>query len=130
MGVTWDATRSVHLFARALHMLSLPDDNADLFEPFLTSRLAFGGGLSGGTRDVRLFVEAGLEAAFTLQDIQMTNDVDCKHFGADHPRCTRLATIDAPGVWFGLQIAVGGRLRLADAWHLWASAQLSSYVLE
>ncbi len=130
IGATWDATRSAHVFARALHMVSLPDDNADLYESFLTSRLVVGGGLSGGTRDVRLFVEAGLEVGFTLQDIRMTTDVDCKHFGADHPRCTRLSTVEAPGVWFGLKVGLGARVRLSDVWYGYATAQMSSYVLE
>jgi hypothetical protein len=77
-----------------------------------------------------VFVEIGLEAAVAFRDITMTDDVDCKHFGLDHARCTRLFTMDAPGFFFGVVFNSGVRFRLKRGWYLQAQSGISAYFLE
>ena len=45
MGLTYRAGRALQLFAQMNQMVSVPDDNRDLLEPMMTTRLSFGAGL-------------------------------------------------------------------------------------
>jgi len=129
VAVTWEATPSLLLFAQANHVASLPDRNRDLLETFVTSRLTVGAGLGASSRRGSVFVRAGLEMAVTLSDIEMTNDVDCKHFGPDHPRCNGVFTLPSSGAWLGLSFGAGARWLLGRGWYLHGAADLTSYIL-
>jgi len=130
ISVTWEPSENFVVFGRTIQMVSLPDANTDLLESFMTSRLAIGVGLTGGSRNIRGFLEAGVEAGFAFNDIQLSRDVDCKHFGAQHPRCTSVSTFQAPGVWFGFAVGAGLRWRLIQSWHMRASIDASLYVAD
>ena len=129
VAVTWEPQGPLEIFGQATHMASLPDVNRDLVETFVTSRLMGGVGLRFARRTASISLRAGLEVAMTLSDIEMTNDVDCKHFGASHPRCGKLFTLPSAGAWLGLGFGAEGQVKLSRDWYLYASASLTSYVL-
>ncbi|MEE2780074.1 MAG: hypothetical protein VYE15_06105 [Myxococcota bacterium] len=129
VAVMWEATPSFLLFAQANHVASLPDRNRDLLEAFVTSRFTVGAGLGASSRRGSVFARAGLEMAVTLSDIEMTNDVDCKHFGSDHPRCNGVFTLPSSGAWLGLSFGVGARWLLGRGWYLQGATDLTSYIL-
>ena len=134
LGVSWEATSTVLIFFRSILMDSLPDDNGDLIDEFVTTRLALGAGLTGGSETVRFFVRAAVELAIVWSDIAMTRDVDCKHFTeglkSPHPRCGSYTRLEAPRAFFGLDLEVGLRWRFADGWYLHLAGGVTSYVLE
>lgn len=128
LGVTWEAKDFLQAWFQISHTASLSDLNRDLVDTFVMSRIGLGVGLTGGTRDLRLYLRAGLETAVSFNDIEMSTDADCKHFGTDHWRCTRVAKIAAPGIWFGFVFGTGLRWAFLDRWYLHLHTELSSYV--
>lgn len=130
VAVTWEATPILQAWLQISQHAMLPDANQDLVDTFVLSRVGVGAGLTGGNRDIRLYLRAGLETALSFADVEMTTDADCKHFGTAHGRCTRLTTIDAPGAWFGFVVGMGLRWVFAGDWHLHLHAELSSYVAD
>ncbi|MEZ4265179.1 MAG: hypothetical protein R3F39_02285 [Myxococcota bacterium] len=128
LAVAWQSTSAVHVFGEFSQMVTAPDSNHDLLSGFITSRLAAGAGLTGGSRRVRVFVQAGLELAVTFTDIRMSKDVDCKHFGADDARCSGLFRDEPPIAWLGLNFGTGLRVGLGESWYLTARTGFTSYV--
>jgi hypothetical protein len=128
LAVAWQSRNALHIFGEFTQTTTAPDRNHDLLSGFVTSRLAAGAGLTGGTRRVRVFVQAGLELALTFTDIRMSTDVECKHFGLDDPRCSGVFRADPPSVWLGLHFATGLRVGLSDSWYLTGRAAFTSYV--
>lgn len=129
LDLSWGVAPNLHLYAVGTQMISVPDPNEDLLDSFVTSRLAVGTGLTAGSDDLRAYLRTGLELALAFEDIRMTNNVECKHFGADHPRCGGdIFTLSAPGVWFGLNLGAGVRWHFREGWFLHASGSFSSYV--
>lgn len=128
LAVAWQSHSAMHVFGEFSQMVTAPDSNHDLLSGFITSRLAAGAGLTGGSRRVRVFVQAGLELAVTFTDIRMSKDVDCKHFGVDSPRCTGLFRDGPPVVWLGLNFGAGLRVGLGESWYLTARTGFTSYV--
>ncbi|MGM0574806.1 MAG: hypothetical protein ACQEXJ_03625 [Myxococcota bacterium] len=127
IGVTWEGKRAFHLYGQMVHMASVPDPNRDLIHGFATSRLALGAGLTGGNRRVRVFVQVGAELAVTFSDIEMSTDVDCKHF-PDSDRCSGLFVQEAPSVGFGLDFGVGLKWAFTRSWYLQTRANVVSYL--
>ncbi len=128
LAVAWQSGTALHVFGEFSQMVTAPDSNHDLLSGFITSRLAAGAGLTGGSRRVRVFVQAGLELAVTFTDISMSKDVDCKHFGVDSPRCSGLFRDDPPVLWLGLNFGAGLRVGLGESWYLTARTGFTSYV--
>ncbi|MCA9513495.1 MAG: hypothetical protein KC635_00975, partial [Myxococcales bacterium] len=128
--VTYEPSPGFQLFGRASQLATLPDANADLIETFVTTRVTLGAGLTLGSEAAKFFARTGLEVGLGLSDIQMTTDVDCKFFGASHPRCKTLFDQSAPTIWFGLDFSFGARFLLSDAWYVTFSAGVASYVLD
>ncbi len=128
LGVTWEANDFLQGWFQISHTASVPDQNRDLVDTFVMSRVGLGAGLTGGTRDLRVYLRAGLETAVSFSDIEMTTDADCKHFRTDHWRCTQLSKITAPGIWFGFVFGTGLRWAFLDRWYLHLHTELSSYV--
>jgi hypothetical protein len=128
LAVAWQSSNALHVFGEFSQMVTAPDGNHDLLSGFISSRLAAGAGLTGGSRRVRVFVQAGLELAVTFTDISMSKDVDCKHFGVDSPRCSGLFRDEPPIVWLGLNFGAGIRVGLGESWYLTARTGFTSYV--
>lgn len=137
VGVTWQASPVVQLYMQTSHTTAVPDVNRDLLESFGTTRMAWGAGLTGGSRRVRAFVRAGLEGALSHGDIAMTRDVLCKHF-TDGPAdldpsqnpCnpSHVFTVDAPAFWFGITFGVGARWLFQGDWYAVGVADMTTYV--
>lgn len=130
IGLTWEATENLHIFGRLLPTANLQDANGDLLDQFVSTRLIVGAGFTAGTDDFRGYVGAGLELAVAFADIDMTTDVDCKHFGADHPRCSGIFTLAAPGLWFGLNINAGIRWAFVRSFYLHVGAAITLYAVD
>lgn len=130
VGLSWRAARHVHVFGRITHQVSLPDRNRDLLDDFATLRTAVGVGLVWGNATFEGFVDLGLEVGVALGDVATTTDVDCKHFGVDHPRCGRVDRLASPATWAGLRAAAGGRWFMVEGFYLFAMAGVSSYAFQ
>jgi hypothetical protein len=130
ISVTWEPGDSVVVFGRTVQMVSLPDANTDLLESFVTSRIALGAGLTGGSRNIRGYVELGVELGVAFNDIRLTRDADCKHFGEADPSCSGVATMKAPSVWFGFVIGAGLRWRVIGSWYMRLAVDASLYVAD
>jgi tetratricopeptide (TPR) repeat protein len=128
--VTWEPMGALQVFVRASQLVTLSDAKTDLLDEFVTSRITLGAGLVIGSRRLRAFARMGVDLGLSLSDIDMTTDVDCKHFGLDHPRCGTFFTAKAPAVWFGLDSSLGARLELADGFYLAFTVGITSYVLD
>jgi hypothetical protein len=129
--------RVLQLFAQTHQMVSVPDVNRDLMEPMMTSRLAFGAGLSAEVGRFEPYARAGVEMGLTLSEVKMTRDVSCKHF-VDAPTSldpalnpcdpSRVFTVEAPAFVAGLHAGLGLRWRVVQSWHAQLEVQLSGYV--
>ncbi len=129
VAVTYEPTSALQLYFRGMQVATLPDGNGDLLDVFVTSRFAFGAGLTLGSPTLRVFARTGLELGLSTSGIGMTTDVDCKHFGAAHARCSSVFTAGAPAIWFGAEFALGARVKLSRGWYLAITTAVSSYVL-
>jgi len=128
--LAFEPSESFQVYARAAQLATLPDANGDLLDVFVTTRFGVGAGLSLGPERVRFFARTGLDLGIALSDVRMTNDVNCKHFGADHPRCERIFTADAPAVWFGLDFSLGVRVALSAGWFIAFTSGVTSYIFD
>ncbi|MCB9727581.1 MAG: hypothetical protein H6744_02675 [Deltaproteobacteria bacterium] len=128
LAVSWQSRSALHVFVDFTQMVSAPDGNRDLLDSFVTSRLAAGAGLTGGSRRVRAFIQAGVEVGVTFTDIEMSTDPDCKHFGSEHPRCKGYFRQDSPAAWLGLAFDTGLRVGLGDTWYLMGRVGFTAYV--
>lgn len=128
IGVRWRPSENMLVFLRAIQMVSVPDANGDLLETLVTTRVTLGAGLIGEVKEVRLSIQAGLEVGIVSSDIAMTTDVDCKHFGSEHPRCSSYPQVIAPRGLIGLHVEVGLEWGFSEAWYMTTSAGLTSYV--
>ena len=137
VGLTYRAGRALQLFAQMNQMVSVPDDNRDLLEPMMTTRLSFGAGLVATVGRFEPFARVGAEVGVTQSDVEMTRDVACKHFGdppegiavESHP-CdpARIFTVEAPAVAVGLHVGLGLRWLFASRWHAQIESQMAAYV--
>ena len=134
ISVTWETASIVHAYARAVQMASLPDTQRNIRDLFVSTRLGLGGGLVGGSQRIRVYLQAGLELAVSSTDFEVESSVDCKFFGYNHPdRCTSKSgpsRIQAPGIWFGIDVSLGLRWIFSKGWYLHLTAGVSSYMLE
>lgn len=128
--VTFEPATALQFYARASQVVTLSDSKGDLLNEFVTSRLTVGAGLVLGSRRFRFFARMGFDLGLSLSDIDMTTDVDCKHFGLDHPRCGSFFTAKAPAVWFGLDSSFGARAELTDGFFLTFTLGVASYVFD
>ena len=128
--LSYEPNPALNLFARASQLITLVDGNGDLLDSFVEARLTVGAGLAFGSPGLRFFARMGLDAGFSLSELAMTTDVDCKFFGLDHSRCTSRFTADAPALWVGLDFSLGTRITLADTWYLTFSLGAASYLFD
>lgn len=128
--VAHEPTAGLHLYGRILQQATLRDPQGDLLDVFVTSHASLGAGLAVGSRKFRFFARAGLAAALSLSSVRMTTDVDCKHFGAGHPRCGQLFSAPAPGLWFGLETTLGFRWAPTRGWYTTMTTGMTSYVAD
>ena len=68
VGIAWEVSGPLELFAQANHMATLPDRNRDLLETFVTSRITAGVGLGAAGRRWSFSGRAGLEMAISLAE--------------------------------------------------------------
>ncbi len=129
IGLTWEASPGLEVFLRTAQQATLSDANADLLDVFTTTRLTFGIGLAAGPRALRFAIRAGLDLGVALADIATTQDVDCKFFGPDHPRCGSLFSADSPVVWLGIDIALNLRWSPVNDFYFNFAVGNVSYVL-
>lgn len=130
IAVTYEPTKAFQLYFRGIQLATLPDSNGDLLDVFVTTRLGAGAGLVIGKPAFRFFARTGLEVGLSTSAIDMTTDVDCKHFGSTHPRCGSVFTAQAPAVWVGIDFSLGSRIELARGWYLTISTGVASYVYD
>jgi len=128
-GVTWEPSPGLELFARTSQQSTLSDANADLLDVFTTTRFTVGVGLAVGTRALRFSLRAGLDLQVALADIDTTQDVDCKFFDPDHPRCGSIFSAEAPVVWVGIDFAINLRWSPVRDFYFTFTAGNASYAL-
>jgi hypothetical protein len=128
LGVRFRPEENMSVFLRLIQMVSVPDANGDLLETLVSTRVVVGAGLIGGVQDVLLSVQAGLELGVISSNIVMTTDVDCKHFGADHPRCGSYAEVLAPRALIGLHLELGLEWGFSETWYMTTAVGFTSYV--
>ena len=136
IAVNYRVGRALQLFALTNQKVSVPDANRDLMEPMMTSRFAFGAGLTAEVGRLEPFVRAGVELALTLSDVKITRDVACKHF-VDAPATLdpglnpcdpgRVFTVEAPAFVAGIHGGLGARWRLVPSWHAQFEIQFAGY---
>lgn len=129
IGLTWEPSPGLELFLRTSQQSTLSDANADLLDVFTTTRLTLGVGLAVGPRALRFSVRAGLDVQIALADIATTQDVDCKFFDPDHPKCGAIFSADAPVVWVGIDFALNLRWAPVRDFYFTFTAGNASYAL-
>lgn len=139
IGVTYESPKNFLVYGRIIQMASLDDPMEDLRDTFLTTRIAAGAGLVGGSRRVRVYLQAGLELAVTVSDITLETDPACKFFEyGDRPgvsaqdpcRKSGPKRLEAPGLAFGFHVGTGFRWLFAKSWYTQLTASLTTYVIQ
>ncbi len=129
IGITYLPTPGLELWFKTSQRATLSDANADLLDVFTTTHFGLGAGLGLGDETLAFTLRAGVEVAFSLADIAMTTDVDCKFFGAEHPRCRGIFRAESPALWLGLDFAASLRVAPTRAWYLAWSAGTTIYAI-
>lgn len=129
IGVTFVPTPGLELWFKTEQRVTVSDANADLLDVFTTTHFALGAGLGVGNDGFRFSLRAGIEAAFSLADIGMTTDVDCKFFGADNDRCRGIFTAQSPAFWLGLDFAASVRIAPTRDFYLTLTTGTTIYAL-
>ena len=122
-------TPGLELWAKASQRATLSDANSDLLDVFTTTHIAMGAGLGIGDQRFTFSLRAGIEVAFSMADIAMTTDVDCKFFGADNDRCRGIFRAESPAVWLGLDFSASLRYAPTRAWYLGFTAGTTIYAV-
>jgi len=129
IGITFIPTPGLELWAKTSQRATLSDANNDLLDVFTTTHIALGAGLGIGGDRVTFSLRAGVEVAFSLADIAMTTDVDCKFFGAASSRCGGIFRADSPALWLGLDFSLSLRYAPRRSWYLGFSAGTTIYAV-
>lgn len=129
VAVAFMPTRGLELWAKTSQRATLSDVNADLLDVFTTTHVALGAGLGIGGSRVTFVLRAGVEMAFSLADIEMTTDVDCKFFGPESDRCRGIFRAESPALWLGLDFSASLRVAPTRAWYLGLSAGTTIYAV-
>lgn len=126
VGVTFVPTPGLELWAKTTARVTLSDANNDLLDVFTTTHIALGAGLGIGDSGLSFTLRAGVDVAFSLSDIDMTTDVDCKFFGAGE-RCRSIFRADSPAVWLGLDVSAALRVAPSRSWYFAFTAGTAIY---
>jgi hypothetical protein len=129
VGLQWEPDPMFQVWARLGQVTTLIDARGDLLNEFATTHVAAGGALRLGSESVSLTVRAGLTAALSLNDFEATNDIDCKFFGATHPRCGTVFRANAPLAWFGFDAGLQLRVQPHRSWYLTFGVGTSVYLV-
>ena len=129
IGVTFVPTPGLELWAKTSQRLTLSDANQDLLDVFTVTHLALGAGLGVGDERITFALRAGVEVAFSLADIAMTTDVDCKFFGAGSERCRGIFRAESPALWLGLDFSASLRYAPARSWYLGLTVGTTIYAV-
>jgi hypothetical protein len=129
VGVTFMPTPGLELWAKTTQRATVSDANADLLDVFTTTHIALGAGLGIGDPYFTFTLRAGVEVAFSLADIAMTTDVDCKFFGPESERCRGIFRAESPALWLGFDFSASLRFAPSRSWYLGFSAGTTIYAL-
>jgi hypothetical protein len=129
VAVTFVPVQGLELWAKTSQRATLSDVNADLLDVFTTTHVGVGAGLGLGGSRLSFALRAGVEMAFSLADIEMSTDVDCKFFGPDSDRCRGIFRAESPALWLGLDVSAALRVAPAGPWYLGLSVGTTIYAV-
>jgi hypothetical protein len=128
LSAIWEPQPRLQLWGRFAQVTTLVDTRGDLLAQFGATHLAAGAGLRLGGEGLSVSLRLGVAAALTLNDFEATQDIDCKFFGPDHPRCGAIFLAKAPLGWIGLETGLGLRWNPEPGWHLSALVTIDAFL--